>query len=152
MSIINSSNIEIALAKNIGEYSSLTSVGDAVFRTIGNRKLFIQNGSETNIPAICIDTSNNIGIGTTMPLQKIDIRGIITSNSYTFTNNFYSSISTVNTNNVIISTANIERFRIDAIGNVYNPEDILSNKTNPKIISKYVKVGDTITMPEYFDL
>jgi len=42
-------------------------------------------------------------------------------------------------------------YYIDAVGNVYNPEDIISNKTNPKIISKYVKVGETITMPEYFD-
>ena len=78
MNIINSSNIEIALAKNIGEYSSLSSVGDAIFRTIENRKLFIQNGSNTNI-----DISNNIGIDTIEPLQKIDIGGIITSDSYT---------------------------------------------------------------------
>ena len=49
MSVINSSNIEIALAKSIGEYSSLSSIGDAVFRTIGNRKLFIQNGNQLKI-------------------------------------------------------------------------------------------------------
>jgi hypothetical protein len=152
MSIINSSNIEIALAKNIGEYSSLSSVGDAIFRTIGNRKLFIQNGSETNIPAICINTLNNIGIGTTEPLQKIDIRGIITSNSYTFTNNFSSSISTVNTNNVIITTANIERLRIDENGNVgigKIPNYNLDISGNIRTSKQFYGTSDTSITPSY---
>ena len=152
MSIINSSNIEIALAKNIGEYSSLTSIGDAVFRTIGNRKLFIQNGSNIDIPAICIDISNNIGIGTTEPLQKIDIRGIITSNSYTFTNNFSSNISTVNTDNVIISAANIERFRIDANGNVgigKTPNYNLDISGNIRTSKQFYATSDTSNTPSY---
>jgi hypothetical protein len=152
MSIINSSNIEIALAKNIGEYSSLSSVGDAIFRTIGNRKLFIQNGSETNIPAICINTLNNIGIGTTEPLQKIDIRGIITSNSYTFTNNFSSSISTVNTNNVIIITADIERLRIDENGNVgigKIPNYNLDISGNIRTSKQFYGTSDTSITPSY---
>jgi hypothetical protein len=150
MSIINSSNIEIALAKNIGEYSSLSSIGDAIFRTIGNRKLFIQNGSD--IPAICIDTSNNIGIGTTLPLQKIDIRGIITSNSYTFTNNFSSSISTINTDNVIISTSNTERFRIDANGNVgigKTPNYNLDISGNIRTSKQFYGTADTSSTPSY---
>jgi hypothetical protein len=150
MSIINSSNIEIALAKSVGEYSSLSSIGDAIFRTIGNRKLFIQNGSD--IPAICIDTSNNIGIGTTLPLQKIDIRGIITSNSYTFTNNFSSSISTVNTDNVIISTANTERFRIDANGNVgigKTPNYNLDVSGNIRTSKQFYGTSDTSSTPSY---
>jgi len=150
MSIINSSNIEIALAKNIGEYSSLSSIGDAIFRTIGNRKLFIQNGSD--IPAICIDTSNNIGIGTTLPLQKIDIRGIITSDSYTFTNNFSSSISTINTDNVIISTANTERFRIDANGNVgigKTPNYNLDISGNIRTSKQFYGTADTSSTPSY---
>ena len=152
MNIINSSNIEIALAKNIGEYSSLSSIGDAIFRTIGNRKLFIQNGSDTNIPAICIDISNNIGIGTIEPLQKIDIRGIITSDSYTFTNNFSSSISTVNTDNVIISTANIERLRIDASGNVgigTTPNYNLDISGNIRTSKQFYGTSDTSITPSY---
>jgi hypothetical protein len=150
MSIINSSNIEIALAKSVGEYSSLSSIGDAIFRTIGNRKLFIQNGSE--IPAICIDTSNNIGIGTTIPLQQIDIRGIITSDSYTFTNNFSSSISTVNTDNVIISTADTERFRIDENGNVgigKTPNYNLDISGNIRTSKQFYGTSDTSNTPSY---
>ena len=149
---MDSSNIEIALAKNIGEYSSLSSIGDAVFRTIGNRKLFIQNGSNIDIPAICINTSNNIGIGTTEPLQKIDIRGIITSNSYTFTNNFSSSISTVNTDNVIISTANKERLKIDAIGNVgigTTPNYNLDISGNIRTSKQFYGTSDTFNTPSY---
>ena len=149
---MDSSNIEIALAKNIGEYSSLSSIGDAVFRTIGNRKLFIQNGSNIDIPAICINTSNNIGIGTTEPLQKIDIRGIITSNSYTFTNNFSSSISTVNTDNVIISTANKERLKIDANGNVgigTTPNYNLDISGNIRTSKQFYGTSDTFNTPSY---
>jgi hypothetical protein len=152
MNIINSSNIEIALAKNIGEYSSLSSIGDAIFRTIGNRKLFIQNGSNTNIPAICIDISNNIGIGTIEPLQKIDIRGIITSDSYTFTNNFSSSISTINTDNVIISTANTERFRIDENGNIgigKTPNYNLDISGNIRSSKQFYGTSDTSITPSY---
>lgn len=150
MSVINSSNIEIALAKSTGEYSSLSSIGDAIFRTIGNRKLFIQNGS--NVPAICVDTSNNIGIGTTLPLQKIDIRGAVTSDSYTFTNNFSSSISTVSINNIIISTANTERFRIDANGNVgigKTPNYNLDISGNVKTSKQFYGTSDTSSTPSY---
>jgi hypothetical protein len=150
MNIINSSNIEIALAKNTGEYSSLSSIGDAIFRTIGNRKLFIQNGSD--IPAICIDISNNIGIGTVNPLQKIDVRGIITSNSYTFTDNFSSSMTTVNTDNVIISTANKERFRIDENGNVgigKTPNYNLDISGNIITSKQFYGTSDTSSTPSY---
>jgi hypothetical protein len=42
-------------------------------------------------------------------------------------------------------------YYIDAVGNVYNPEDIISNKQNPKIIATYVKVGDIYTIPSLFD-
>jgi hypothetical protein len=37
---------------------------------------------------------------------------------------------------------------IDANGNVYQPEDIVVNKLNPKIIAKYTKVGEQYSIPE----
>jgi len=40
-------------------------------------------------------------------------------------------------------------YYIDNTGNVYQAEDIVSNKMNPKIIAKYVKNGDTISIPDF---
>jgi hypothetical protein len=40
-------------------------------------------------------------------------------------------------------------YYLDKGGNVYQAEDIVSNKTNPKIIAKYVKNGDSYTIPEF---
>jgi hypothetical protein len=40
-------------------------------------------------------------------------------------------------------------YYIDKTGNVYQAEDILSNKINPKIIAKYTKNGDQINIPEF---
>jgi hypothetical protein len=40
-------------------------------------------------------------------------------------------------------------YYIDKTGNVYQTEDIISNKVNPNIIAKYVKNGDTYSIPEF---
>jgi hypothetical protein len=40
-------------------------------------------------------------------------------------------------------------YYIDKTGNVYQAEDILSNKINPKIIARYTKNGDQINIPEF---
>jgi len=40
-------------------------------------------------------------------------------------------------------------YYIDGKNNVYQAEDIILNKINPKIISKYVKVGETYSIPEF---
>ena len=40
-------------------------------------------------------------------------------------------------------------YYIDNKNNVYNPEDIISNKTNPKIIAKYSMVNDGYFIPEF---
>jgi hypothetical protein len=40
-------------------------------------------------------------------------------------------------------------YYIDKNNNVYQAEDIVGNKQNPKIIAKYVKVGDIYTIPEF---
>ena len=39
-------------------------------------------------------------------------------------------------------------YYIDKNGNVYQTEDIIVNKINPKIIAKYVKNGEQYTIPE----
>ncbi len=43
-------------------------------------------------------------------------------------------------------------YYIDNAGNVYQAEDIMYSKTNPKIIAKYVKVADVYTIPEFINL
>jgi hypothetical protein len=40
-------------------------------------------------------------------------------------------------------------YYIDKTGNVYQAEDIVVNKINPKIIAKYVKIGDSYSIPEF---
>jgi hypothetical protein len=40
-------------------------------------------------------------------------------------------------------------YYIDKNNNVYQVEDIAVNKVNPKIIAKYVKNGDTYSIPEF---
>ena len=40
-------------------------------------------------------------------------------------------------------------YYIDKNGNVYQVEDIIQSKNNPKIIAKYVKNGDNYTIPEF---
>ena len=40
-------------------------------------------------------------------------------------------------------------YYVDNLNNVYQPEDIVINKINPKIIAKYVKTGEQYSIPEY---
>ena len=40
-------------------------------------------------------------------------------------------------------------YYIDKANNVYQAEDIISNKINPKIIAKYVKEGEVYKIPEF---
>jgi hypothetical protein len=40
-------------------------------------------------------------------------------------------------------------YYIDKNFNVYQTEDIYTNKVNPKIIAKYVKTGDSYSIPEF---
>ena len=40
-------------------------------------------------------------------------------------------------------------YYIDTNNNVYQAEDIISNKINPKIIAKYVKEGENYRIPEF---
>ena len=42
-----------------------------------------------------------------------------------------------------------EKKYIDKSNNVYQAEDIISNKINPKIIAKYLKDGEKYSIPEF---
>jgi len=39
-------------------------------------------------------------------------------------------------------------YHLDKNGNVYQQEDVIANKMNPKIIAKYVKTGEQYSIPE----
>ena len=40
-------------------------------------------------------------------------------------------------------------YYIDKFGNVYQAEDIVVNKINPKVIAKYVKTGEVYNIPSF---
>ena len=40
-------------------------------------------------------------------------------------------------------------YYIDKMNNVYQAEDVVVNKQNPKIIAKYIKNGDVYSIPEF---
>lgn len=40
-------------------------------------------------------------------------------------------------------------YYIDKNSNVYNMEDIMQHKINPKVIAKYIKLGDNYMIPEF---
>jgi hypothetical protein len=40
-------------------------------------------------------------------------------------------------------------YYIDKNNNVYQAEDVISNKVNPKIIAKYIKNGENYSIPEF---
>ena len=43
-------------------------------------------------------------------------------------------------------------YYLDVNDNVYDTEDIISNQKNPRIIAKYLKIGDQYSIPELFSL
>jgi hypothetical protein len=57
----------------------------------------------------------------------------------------------VNTQKIEVWAQDIQGiiYYIDKSNNVYQAEDIIINKINPKIIAKYIKNGDTYSIPEF---
>ena len=57
----------------------------------------------------------------------------------------------INTQKVEVWAQDIQGiiYYIDNFNNVYQAEDIVINKTNPKIIAKYVKNGEQYNIPEF---
>ena len=56
----------------------------------------------------------------------------------------------VNTTKVEVWAQDIQGivYYIDKFNNVYDTADIIKNQVNPKIIAKYVKTGDSFSIPE----
>ena len=69
------SNTLLGRANIAGAYSSSAAVGDLILS--GGNKIIIKSGTTTNPIAICVDLSNNVGIGKTNPSQNLDVSGNI---------------------------------------------------------------------------
>ena len=56
-----------------------------------------------------------------------------------------------NTRKVTVFTQDIQGiiYYLDNDGNIYQTEDVVSNKPNPKVIAKYVKKNDVYTIAEF---
>jgi hypothetical protein len=59
--------------------------------------------------------------------------------------------SKINTQKVEVWAQDIQGivYYIDKSNNVYDTSDIIKNQINPKIIAKYIKNGDTFSIPEF---
>jgi hypothetical protein len=57
----------------------------------------------------------------------------------------------VNTQKIEVWAQDIQGiiYYIDKFNNVYQAEDIVVNKLNPKIIAKYIKIGEQFSIPEF---
>lgn len=71
-------NSDINRVISAGQFSNGSAVNDTVIRS--TNKLVLQSGATA--PAIIINTSNNVGIGITNPLQLLDVSGNLLVRSY----------------------------------------------------------------------
>jgi hypothetical protein len=67
------------------------------------------------------------------------------------TMNATSDVEVISTQKVEVWAQDIKGiiYYLDKNMNVYQTEDIVSNKHNPKIIAKYIKTGDIYNIPEF---
>ena len=42
-------------------------------------------------------------------------------------------------------------YYLDNVGNVYDTEDVISNNNNPRVIAKYIKIGEEYSIPDLFN-
>lgn len=94
LSIFNSGAAERAtfgMAGVGGAYSTDSVQGDAIVRAF-NGKLLLQSG--TGSSAICINTSNNVGIGKSNPGSKLDVNGNISATGTLGVTGTHGSFST----------------------------------------------------------
>jgi hypothetical protein len=70
---MNSSTFLVGIGSTAGSYSTFAVTGDTVLRTNNTNNLILQTG--TGVGAIYINTSNNVGIGSSSPSAKLDVLG-----------------------------------------------------------------------------
>lgn len=100
----NGSNaLNLGVSSIFGGYSADAVPNDAIIRS-GNGKLLLQSGSSGS--AICITTTNNVGIGTASPSSRLDVNGTINAQNYTGTTITNMSNLAMNSSNVAYWSSN----------------------------------------------
>ena len=109
-------NTAVQLGNTITNLTGVSNVASATSLSLGS------NGNTT---AITVDTSQNVGIGTTSPGYKLDVSGAIRSNvsggtpAIYFGDGTYQTSITGQSNSIrFIGDAGAERMRIDTSGNL----------------------------------
>jgi len=106
----------LGFAGGAGSWSTDAAVGDAVLRS-STGKLLLLSGSGAS--AICINTNNNVGIGTTTPGERLTVVGSGTTSASTALSVFNSGLGTLlsvrNDGNVGIGTTTPAQ-KLDVIG------------------------------------
>lgn len=105
-----------------------TATGGAAITADTTGILQLQSGS-TPTTAITVDTSQNVGIGTSSPVTGLSVSkssgfiqltdGTIDYRSFVWTGNAAAAIGTWSNHALLFNTNNSERMRIDSSGNLY---------------------------------
>jgi hypothetical protein len=138
----------LGFAGGAGSWSTDAAVGDAVLRGT-NGKLLLLSGSGAS--AICINTSNNVGIGTTIPAQKLDVIGGVQSqwlevraNAGTPFIDFTSNTSTDYHARIIWLGTGTNRLDFEAPGYMFNTGAV-GIGTSPNVLRARLTVGSVFT-------
>lgn len=125
------SALNIGVANVAGAYSTDAATNDTIVRNNGG-KLLLQSGSGAS--AICVNTTNNVGIGTVNPSHKLDVAGNV--NALSFSGATIASLSNLgmSASNTAVwasnNTSNIINRTTDYISNFFTDNLVLQNSLN----------------------
>ena len=116
--LVVSGNASVTGAVQITSNTSTPSAGAALFRPASNTLAFVSNSNER----MRIDSSGNVGIGTTSPYDKVEVSGAIAASGSTNANTSQGHVTSID----VASS----RSRINAVdwGHEFKPFDIRASE------------------------